>query len=33
MLSYVANKDNICLVSLHFAGLSTNVADLKEFVR
>lgn len=33
MLNYVENNDNICLISLDFAGLSTNMADLKEFVR
>ncbi|ORE04237.1 hypothetical protein BCV72DRAFT_337436 [Rhizopus microsporus var. microsporus] len=33
MLNYVANNNNIYIVSLDFAGLSTNVSDLKEFVR
>ncbi|KAG1167377.1 hypothetical protein G6F36_012568 [Rhizopus arrhizus] len=33
MLKYISNDDNICIVSFDFAGLSTNISDLKEFVR
>ncbi|KAI8080850.1 uncharacterized protein B0P05DRAFT_468923, partial [Gilbertella persicaria] len=33
MLNYIANNDDICIVSFDFAGPSTNVSDLKEFVR
>ncbi|KAI9267285.1 hypothetical protein EDC94DRAFT_633993 [Helicostylum pulchrum] len=33
MLNYIANNDNICIVSFDLAGLPTNISDLKEFVR
>ncbi|GAA5809500.1 hypothetical protein MFLAVUS_002909 [Mucor flavus] len=33
MINFIANNDHVCIVSFDFAGLSTNVSDLKEFVR
>jgi hypothetical protein len=33
MIEYVKGSNDICLVCLDFAGLSTNKEDLKRFVR
>ncbi|KAG2226542.1 hypothetical protein INT45_014286 [Circinella minor] len=33
MLAYIANTQNICLVSLDYAGLTTNCDDLHGFLK
>lgn len=32
LIKYIASKDKVCMVTLDYAGLSTNTLDLKEFL-
>ncbi|ORE02610.1 hypothetical protein BCV72DRAFT_214944, partial [Rhizopus microsporus var. microsporus] len=33
MISYIATTENVCLVILDFAGIATDVSDLRSFVQ
>ncbi|KAI7851229.1 hypothetical protein BDC45DRAFT_425738, partial [Circinella umbellata] len=33
LLSYLPNTNNVCLVVVDYAGLSTNIQDLHNFIR